>query len=123
MFSMENRTVIQISISQQINTLAPEWNITSMGAKPASCFILCDDAVKGIKMLFGQPLDTDNPDILNLPRNWGQQNPATIPLWFQLEKLTAAHKVELGMNGPPVYPENQLSDSSDDDNDDLSQFK
>jgi hypothetical protein len=94
--------------------LAPDWNLTPNGAEPASCFILCDDAVKGIKMLFGQPLDDNNPDILILERNWGTINANVVAMWFQMEKLTAAHKVELCMTGPDIY-ENDPDDSSDDD--------
>jgi hypothetical protein len=92
--------------------LASEWNLTRDGAKPASCFILCDDAVKGIKMLFGQPLDPDNPDILILPRNWGRTNANVIALWFQMEKITAAHKVELCITGPDIL-EHESSDESE----------
>lgn len=92
--------------------LATDWNLTPDGPKPASNFILCDDAVKGIKMLYGEPLDPDNPDILILAPNWGTRNADVIALWFQMEKLTPAHKVELSMTGPDIL-EPQPSDDSD----------
>mgnify|MGYP000196586006 FL=1 len=90
--------------------LGSDWNLTKEGPKKASCFILCDDAVKGIKMLFGKPLDPDNPDILILARNWWNTNASVITSWFQMEKLTAAHKVELCITGP----DNLGHESSDD---------
>jgi hypothetical protein len=98
--------------------LDPIWNLTPKGAKPTSCFILCDDAVKGIKILFGEKLDEENKDILILAHDWGKTNANMIPLWFQVQKLTAAHKVELCMTGPNIYDNDKKVDSSDSDDDD-----
>jgi len=94
----------QVDNKYERYALAPTWNLTPIRPRPASCFILCDDVVKAIKMLFGESLDPNNRDILTLPRNWGRDNPNTIALWFQLDKLTAAHKVELQMTHPDILP-------------------
>jgi hypothetical protein len=99
--------------------LDPFWNLTPKGAVPASCFILCDDAVKGIKILFGEKLDEENKDILTLERDWGKTNANLIRLWFQKDKLSAAHKVELCMTGPDIYDNDKKVDSSDSDDDSL----
>jgi hypothetical protein len=93
--------------------LGSDWNLTKDGPKKASCFILCDDAVKGIKILFGEPLDQENPDILILPHQWGMQNENIIASWFQMEELMAVHKVELGMTGHITYTQNAKDDSDD----------
>jgi hypothetical protein len=103
--------------------IAPTWNLTPVASKTASSFILCNDAVKGLKMLFGEALDSDNPDILNMPPQWGTENKDIIALWFQAEKLTSAHRVELGMTLPTADRlglDNSSSDDSDDN--DLSDF-
>lgn len=95
--------------------LAANWNLTPNGPEKATNFMLCDDAIKGIKMLFGQKLDDNNPDILILERDWGRTNAPIIDLWFQEDKLTPAHKVELCMTAPDNFA-NQLNDDSDSSN-------
>jgi hypothetical protein len=64
-------------------------------------------------MIFGEPLNPDNPDIIILPREWGRQNESSIALWFQMDKLTVAHKVELGMTRPANYPDKDPSDDNE----------
>ena len=108
----------QIENKYERYALHSEWNLTKTTPKKASCFIVCDDAIRGLKMLYGEPLDPNNPEILNLPRDWGIRNDETITLWFQKEKLSAAHKVELGMIDLAFYPTvNDTCDTSDSDDD------
>jgi hypothetical protein len=99
--------------------LAATWNLTPVASKTASSFILCNDAVKGLKMLFGEALDPDNPDILNMPPKWGSENENIIALWFQTEKLTSAHRVELGITLPAANRLGLDNSSDDSDDDDL----
>jgi hypothetical protein len=61
----------------------------------------------------GLSATADAPDILILAHDWGRTNANVIALWFEMEKLNAAHKVELCMTGPDIY-ENDPSDDSDD---------
>ena len=90
--------------------VAQSWNLTPKGPKELTRFILIENVIKTVKMLYGELMD-GNADILALPRHWGFDNREIIKKWFQEDKLNEAHRVELGLLEPNFL---QIEDNEED---------
>ena len=60
-----------------------------------------------LKMLFGEVVDENNPEILSFPHNWGVQNEKVIKDWIRPHLMTEVHRSELMMT---IAPESHFAD-------------
>ncbi len=101
--------------------LATNWNESlNDGPSEASKYILVDHAIRAIKLLYGQSLDDNNPDMMSLPVGWGQANQVLVENWIQPEKLenNRVAKMELGILSTFNNPDNENENQEDHDEED-----
>ena len=79
-----------------------DFNLTPDGPLHATAFVTADDAIKMLKMLFGEALDDDNTEVLSFPPEWGVNAHDTVLQWIHEDKINDAHRAELQMN--PLVP-------------------
>ena len=79
-----------------------DWDITPDGPVPTTMFITVADTNRILKMIYGQSLDPDHEEILSFPPRWGDRNHDVISSWVNWDKLTLAHKAELGITNTEI---------------------
>ena len=74
-----------------------DFNLTPNGPARATDFMTVESAIAMLKMIFGESIDPNNPEILSFPHNWGSDNQDVLSQWIDLDLLDDGHRSELMM--------------------------